>query len=837
MKNKSQNSLKVIIFALFLININLSAQDNPIANFSHIKSCDGPTINFTDLSTDPNGHSIVSWSWQFGDGQNSSLQNPVHVYSSTAVYTVSLTVQNDVGGSHSVYLVVYAMPFSANIFSTTSVSCFGGSDGSATAGANYGNSPYSYLWSNMSTAPTAGGLSAGVYNVTVTDNTGCTAVAGTTINQPTELLATINGSECIPMDTMGWAIVNATGGTTPYMYFWSNGVSTSYTYVDIGTYSVTVVDANGCAAYAMFSATDNCHYTLSGYVYDDANGNCIFDEGETPIPGAVVYSSPGPFYGYTNADGLYALPLTPGTYNLFADLPSDWIGVTCPASGFLSVYIDSEDDSLFNINFGTEVTSECAQLEVYTNSSTFRPCFERYSSSIVINTGNITATGVYVEMEFDDDLIPVSSTPAWTSQSGNTYTFNLDDIEPFTQEIITVYFDVTCDLSLLGQTRCITSHVYPDVPCGETDPEWDHSSVMVEGECVDGTNVSFTITNTGDPVDGDMDGTSEYRVFENENLIYTGDFQLTGGESMVVNWPANGMAIRLEADQRPGHPGSSNPQETIEGCGDETGISYGFITSYPYDDEDHFIDVECKILVNSCDPNDKSVSPAGLTENHYVDNFTPLTYHINFQNTGTDTAYTVIIRDTLPELLDVLTVQPGPTSHPCEFTIYGEGILMWTFNDIDLVDSTTNEPLSHGFVSFTAEQIEIPVNEYGAVISNEADIYFDFNLPVITEPAWVTIWELPLTITIVPENEKSAIEVSVFPNPVNDIANFKVTGISEGTMLNFEMTDITGKKVCNLNNLDNNGFSVNRNYLKPGIYLYKITTDKEMISNGKLIVD
>jgi len=78
---------------------NTPTNENPIANFTSIVS--DRTVSFTDTSTDNDG-SILSWSWDFGDGNTSSLQNPVHNYASDANFTVSLTVTDDGDASDSV---------------------------------------------------------------------------------------------------------------------------------------------------------------------------------------------------------------------------------------------------------------------------------------------------------------------------------------------------------------------------------------------------------------------------------------------------------------------------------------------------------------------------------------------------------------------------------------------------------------------------------------------------------------------------------------------------------------------------------------------------------------
>lgn len=77
----------------------ITVQPTPSAEFSTNTTlgCVPVVVNFTDLSyNDPSG-SIVSWEWQFGDGSSSSLQNPVHTYSTTGIFTISLTVTNNNG--------------------------------------------------------------------------------------------------------------------------------------------------------------------------------------------------------------------------------------------------------------------------------------------------------------------------------------------------------------------------------------------------------------------------------------------------------------------------------------------------------------------------------------------------------------------------------------------------------------------------------------------------------------------------------------------------------------------------------------------------------------------
>ncbi len=134
------------------------------------------------------------------------------------------------------------------------------------------------------------------------------------------------------------------------------------------------------------------------------------------------------------------------------------------------------------------------------------------------------------------------------------------------------------------------------------------------------------------------------------------------------------------------------------------------------------------------DPNDKQVYPRRSEQPPFDANYTlldeRLEYTIRFQNTGTDTAFNIVIRDTLSSNLNWATFLPGSASHPCEATLHDDGLLEFHFRHIMLPDSNVNEPGSHGYVNFSifAKQ-NLPE---GTPIENSAGIYFDFNPPVVT---------------------------------------------------------------------------------------------------------
>jgi uncharacterized repeat protein (TIGR01451 family) len=129
------------------------------------------------------------------------------------------------------------------------------------------------------------------------------------------------------------------------------------------------------------------------------------------------------------------------------------------------------------------------------------------------------------------------------------------------------------------------------------------------------------------------------------------------------------------------------------------------------------------------DPNDKQVWPARGADNR-VNDGEELLYTIRFQNTGTDTAFRVVIHDRLSPDLDWATLRPLAASHPFTSSLSENGLLEFRFDNILLPDSAANRAGSQGFVSFLVRlHAGLPLN---TVIGNTADIYFDLNPPITT---------------------------------------------------------------------------------------------------------
>ena len=173
-------------------------------------------------------------------------------------YTVMITDANNCQGFQFLNINDQGGPV-ASIFSITNVSCFGGNNGSATAGVVGGAPPITYSWSpSGGTGPTASGLTAGVYYVTVSDANGCVSLATTSpqITEPPALSSIITTSNVSCFGgTNGSATVTASGGNPSYTYTWlpssTNGSTISS--LSSNNYSVQIKDQNNCILTSTFT--------------------------------------------------------------------------------------------------------------------------------------------------------------------------------------------------------------------------------------------------------------------------------------------------------------------------------------------------------------------------------------------------------------------------------------------------------------------------------------------------------------------------------------------------------------------------------------------------------
>lgn len=185
-------------------------------------------------------------------------------------------------------------------------------------------------------------------------------------------------------------------------------------------------------------------------------------------------------------------------------------------------------------------------------------------------------------------------------------------------------------------------------------------------------------------------------------------------------------------------------------------------------------------VVGSYDPNDKLSNPEG---SFIFEHDSVIDYNIRFQNTGTDTAFTVVVTDTLSADLDLTTLQIGAGSHPFEYSLESGRVLKFIFEDIFLPDSNVNEAASHGYVGFSIRPVDGLM--VGNMISNTANIYFDFNAPVITDP---NILMIDGSTGIA----DGAIQgLNIFPNPTSAVVFIQAQ--SNALIEEVQLIDLSGR--------------------------------------------
>jgi uncharacterized repeat protein (TIGR01451 family) len=234
----------------------------------------------------------------------------------------------------------------------------------------------------------------------------------------------------------------------------------------------------------------------------------------------------------------------------------------------------------------------------------------------------------------------------------------------------------------------------------------------------------------------------------------------------------------------------------------------------------------CAIVSNSYDPNDKTPSPRGAGTAGNIVNGTELTYLVNFQNTGNDVAYDVTIADTLDTDLNISTFRLLHSSHSVVPTILPGNIVKFRFENINLPDSNSNEPGSHGHIIYIVSPK--PSLALGTQIKNTAHIYFDYNDAIVTNTTLNTI-AAPQGIQHISNGELKA---SVFPNPAND--NIYIE-LSDKESFKAELYDMMGRTVKTINSTNGNSV-LNVKDVPVGMYLLRLSNAENKVLSTKINV-
>lgn len=221
------------------------------------------------------------------------------------------------------------------------------------------------------------------------------------------------------------------------------------------------------------------------------------------------------------------------------------------------------------------------------------------------------------------------------------------------------------------------------------------------------------------------------------------------------------------------------------------------------------------------DPNMKEVFQHGYAVNTIYDN-DYLNYTIHFQNVGNDTAFTVLVIDTLDNNLDISTLEITGSTHAYSLGVYNR-VLQFTFNNINLPDSATNVNASMGFISFKIKPLNALLN--GTSINNFAAIYFDVNAPIITNNAQVTM-ATPTKIL----DKRQALEIKVYPNPTSSYLTLENLTLNATLVLK----NVLGQTMANIS-ITSPQMNLDLRELSNGVYFVEVVQEKTVFKQKVIL--
>ncbi len=541
---------------------------------------------------------------------------------------------------------------------------------------------------------------------------------------------------------------------------------------------------------------------LKGKISHDSNNNCAFDSTENGLENIIVQASKstGTHSVFTNSDNLgqYELTLDSGDYEISIH-PQGPYWDSCQATQLLSFTSFHQSDS---IDFSVPAREHCPFLNVDISIPRARVCTNGTYYVHYCNHGTESVQNTSLEINLNSKLAFVSSSIPTSQQSGNSLFYNVGALAPGECGDFTITVFVDCNAAL-GETLCSEAYIKPDTLCNLELPY-----LQISDSCLVDT-VQFFVHNLG----ATTPNLVPYWILEDSTVVDTGWMMLNWGDTTSILHHLFDPNASCQLVIAP----NSERFYTVSSILNCTSSNNTSPLLFPNNNTNPFSDYDCTPVRTSFDPNDKNAQPVGFGSEHYIFQNEALEYKIRFQNTGNDTAYRVVLVDTLPSELDITSLSIENSSHSFTWEVFGNGVLEIVYDNIMLPDSNVNEPASHGFITFKIKQnYNLPI---GSKIKNSAAIYFDFNKPIITNEAFHTISDRFLPIEI----PKRVVKITpdrflVYPNPTSNqltIQQYK------NRVAEIELFHINGQLLLQTN-MSNNLKTIDLSNFVAGAYILRI---------------
>lgn len=581
---------------------------------------------------------------------------------------------------------------------------------------------------------------------------------------------------------------------------------------------------------------------VTGIITKRTDNACTPIPSSPRFPGAIVKALPGPYYAMSNGNGEFGirLPISSGNSSSYtlAALPVQTNAILatpiCPEAQQYSVSLDTIPDTLTGRDFAYR-WAECHFLEVQLVSNRRRRCFLNNTTVSYSNLGMAPALNAHILVQFPHWVRPVSASQPYQVVNDSTWRFDLGTLIGGQNGRIFIQDSVACgNPDIRNLMQCTRATIYPAPDCLPPGG-WNGSEVSVTGQCQNGM-VKFGVYNhTSQPMPDSVD----YWIYLDSIQVRVGKIKLQAGDSLQFLVQTDGLTAVLSVNQVAGHPNSVFVTSVIENCANTIFLPRQIANYFPKS-QTPMSKVHCLPILDSYDPNDKQVFPIGFSAQRIVKPGTELEYLIRFQNTGNDTAYTVYVIDSLDRNLQIESLKLGAISHPYQVSLqttrWGRSFLRFQFDQINLPDSTTNQPLSHGYIQYRiSPRSDLAL---GSKAKNQAEIFFDFNPAIVTNTTLTTFDNITFTnpvynnhvqvITSTNSDFSGAATIRLFPNPFAESFTLQ-SNLDKEIRLN--VYNVLGKQVANESLKSGEHFQLKS--LPTGLYIFSFPEFNQSIKVRK----